>query len=152
VSGRDLGRDVGLALSLVAQLPARYAQAVDSNDFEALAACFTEDAVLRVEVPKAGRSRVHEGRAAILDLFRDSFAAQRVRRHVVSSVLVQSLEKERAQIRSYVTVLAIVDDEVRPSASGVYEDTAVLLEEGWRIQERRGVFDTSGVLASRFFQ
>jgi hypothetical protein len=108
--------------------------------------------VLQVEVRGTEHSRVHRGRPAILDLFRASFAAHRVRRHVVSSVVVGTLSATEARIRSYVTVLAIDGDQVRPAASGVYEDVAVAEGGEWRIHERRGIFDTPAVLSSTFFQ
>jgi len=134
------------------QVPARYAHAVDNDDLEALAGCFVEDAALEVEVRGTEHRRVHRGRAAILDLFRASFAAHRVRRHIVSSVVLESLTAGEARIRSYVTVLSIDGESLQPSASGVYEDLAVADGGQWRIKLRRGIFDTSAVLRSTFFQ
>lgn len=135
-----------------AEMPARYAHAVDNDDLAALEDCFTPDAVLWVEVPAAGRSMVHEGRPAIIDLFRDSFKAHRTRRHIVSSVVVSAMSDESARVRSYITVLGIEGDVIRQSASGVYEDLVVPADGGWRIKERRGLFDTSTVLSSTFFR
>jgi uncharacterized protein (TIGR02246 family) len=134
------------------QVPARYAQAVDNDDLEALADCLVEDATLEVEVRGTEHRRVHQGRAAILDLFRASFAAHRVRRHLVSSVVVQSLTEKEARIRSYVTVLSADGEALQPTASGVYEDHAVADGGQWRIKVRRGIFDTPAVLRSTFFQ
>jgi uncharacterized protein (TIGR02246 family) len=135
-----------------AEMPARYAHAVDNDDLAALEDCFTPDAVLHVEVRAAGRSKVHEGRPAILELFRESFKTHRTRRHVVSSVVVSSLSGDSARVRSYITVLGIDGDVIRPSASGVYEDLVIPGDGGWRIKERHGLFDTATVLSSTFFR
>jgi hypothetical protein len=75
-----------------------------------------------------------------------------VRRHLVSSVVVQSLTEKEARIRSYVTVLSADGEALQPTASGVYEDHAVADGGQWRIKVRRGIFDTPAVLRSTFFQ
>jgi hypothetical protein len=63
------------------QLPARCAQTVDSNDREALAGCFTEDAVLRVEVPEPGRLR--------------SIAKRRARARAFETMPVEGMQDSR---------------------------------------------------------
>jgi hypothetical protein len=55
-----------------AQVLARCAQAMDSDDLEALANCFVEDAVLRLAIRGTQHTRVHTAREAIVALFQDS--------------------------------------------------------------------------------
>ena len=143
---------MGLDRASAAQMPSRYAQAVDNDDLVSLEACFTADAVLHVEVPSASRSKVHDGREAILDLFRESFKSHRIRRHLVGTVVVSSFGPDSARVRSYITVLAVDGDAIRPSSCGVYEDLIVPFQGDWRIKERHGWFDTPAVLNSTFFR
>jgi 3-phenylpropionate/cinnamic acid dioxygenase small subunit len=131
----------------------RYAQCVDADDLAGIAACFTEDAVLTMVA--AGRTSIRNGRSEILATFQASFAARTPasppRRHVVSNLVLQEHTGDGARARCYVTVLRIVDGEVRISTSGTYTDRLVRDADGWRIKERRGEFDNAQLLTSAFF-
>lgn len=72
----------------------RYATAVDTVDFDLLAAAFTEDAVL---VTSKGE---RTGRDAVVDYYRTALATPVARRHFLMNQQVSSLERGRARVDS----------------------------------------------------
>jgi len=119
-----------------------YVNLNDAQDWPAVAALYTEDAVFRR--PSGGEAIV--GREAILA----SFLARppRVQRHVIANVVVDVEDADHA--RSFCAILLYQGDrapEGLPAMSansplvGTFTDRLVRTHEGWRFAERVGGLD-----------
>ena len=120
----------------------RYVNLNDAQDWPAVAALYTEDAVFRR--PSGGEAIV--GRDAILA----SFLARprRVQRHVIANVVVEVEDADHA--RSFCAILLYQGEPVAeglPTMSansplvGWFSDRLVRTAEGWRFAERVGGLD-----------
>ena len=121
----------------------RYVNLNDAQDWPAVAALYTEDAVFRR--PSGGDAI--EGREAILA----SFLARppRVQRHVIANVVVDVEDETHA--RAFCAILLYQGDPAPagelPEMSansplvGTFTDKLVRTEEGWRFAERVGGLD-----------
>ena len=120
----------------------RYVNLNDAQDWPAVAALYTEDAVFRR--PSGGDAI--EGREAILA----SFLARppRVQRHVIANVVVDVEDEDHARAFS---VIVLYQGDPLPeglpamSASsplvGTFADQLVRTRDGWRFAERLGALD-----------
>jgi hypothetical protein len=119
-----------------------YVNLNDAQDWPAVAALYTEDAVFRR--PSGGEAIA--GREAILA----SFLARppRVQRHVIANVVVDVDDADHA--RSFCAILLYQGDPVSeglPAMSansplvGWFRDRLVRTAEGWRFAERVGGLD-----------
>jgi ketosteroid isomerase-like protein len=121
-----------------------YVNLNDAQDWEAVAALYTEDA--RFARPSKPGEFV-EGRAAILAGFRARPA--RAQRHVIANVVVDVESASTA--RAFSVIVLYQGDAARegelPAMSpdsplvGTFTDRLVLTEEGWRFAERVGGLD-----------
>ena len=120
----------------------RYVNLNDAQDWPAVAALYTEDAVFKR--PSGGEAIV--GREAILA----SFLARpaRVQRHVIANVVVEVEDADHA--RAFCAILLYQGDPVDeglPAMSansplvGTFTDRLVRTSEGWRFAERAGGLD-----------
>ena len=121
----------------------RYVNLNDAQDWPAVAALYTEDAVFRR--PSGGEAIV--GRDAILA----SFLARprRVQRHVIANVVVEVDDADHA--RAFCAILLYQGDPAPagelPEMSansplvGTFADRLVRTAEGWRFAERVGGLD-----------
>ena len=121
----------------------RYVNLNDAQDWPAVAALYTEDAVFRR--PSGGDPI--EGREAMLA----SFLARppRTQRHVIANVVVEVEDADHA--RSFCAILLYQGDPARdgelPALSansplvGWFRDKLVRTPEGWRFAERIGALD-----------
>ena len=119
-----------------------YVNLNDAQDWPAVAALYTEDAVFKR--PSGGEAIV--GREAILA----SFLARppRVQRHVIANVVVDVEDADHA--RSFCAILLYQGDPVAeglPAMNansplvGWFRDKLVRTDEGWRFAERVGGLD-----------
>jgi hypothetical protein len=118
-----------------------YARAADFGDAAAAAALFAADGVL--EMPGGRR---FAGRAAIRQRLAEQPAAQ-VSRHVISNLLIDALDENRARGFCYLTLYRGTRGEAAgplPSAApfviGHYEDEFVRDGGDWRFAARRLTF------------
>ncbi len=115
----------------IRDLAARYNHAIDSGDGGAYADTFVDDGVL-----DAG-AFVLEGRSA-LEAFPPQFAGSvRAPRHVATNLVIDG-DGDRAELRAYVQLYAMVGDPPRQevAASGTYADTLVRAGGTWRFVRR----------------
>ena len=128
----------------VERLIKRYVNLNDAQDWEAVAALYTEDA--RFARPSKPGEFV-EGRAAILAGFRAR--PPRAQRHVIANVVVEVESPSSARAFS---VIVLYQGEPAPEGElpamsadsplvGTFTDRVVLTEEGWRFAERIGGLD-----------
>ena len=104
----------------IENLISRYSLGYDTSDMEAIAACFTEDALFRMTLP--GNDPVSfEGRDAIMALMEQSAQTQTdQRRHVNSNLIVHGTENGVTRTTHYLTLLATENAEIRVLTAGVY--------------------------------
>jgi ketosteroid isomerase-like protein len=120
-----------------------YVNLNDAQDWPAVAALYTEDAVLK---RPSGGEPIH-GRAAILA----SFLARppRVQRHVIANVVVDVVDLDHA---SAFCAILLYQGDPDPSGEppamsahsplvGTFTDKLVRTAEGWRFAERVGGLD-----------
>lgn len=135
----------------ITELISRYGNCLDSGDFDELESLFTPDAVFRVvpadQVPElVGSRRIRD---AIEERWR--LVHQRAqRRHVMSNIVVESIEGHVATAR---TVLLVYEVAQSPGAviqlhgMGVYEDELTVSAGDWRFKQRRLILDRTDYFA-----
>lgn len=112
----------------------RYSLAYDTNDMDAMAACFTEDAVFRMKLPEKDPI-TFESRQAIMKLMTDSQATQTdQRRHVNSNLVVHGTEDGITRTTHYLTLLATENGETRVLSAGVYR--LEIVDDGGNLRMR----------------
>jgi ketosteroid isomerase-like protein len=129
-----------LAEADITRVVTRYALLNDDCDFDAVAALFTQDGVLRR--PSGGEPI--RGRAAILEAFRAR--PPRTSRHVISNVLVDLQSAGEAICRSTMLLYSAPPGELpakalHPALLGGFEDRLVQQGAAWLFAERRGWLD-----------
>lgn len=120
-----------------------YANGNDAGDWDAVAALYTEDGLMRR--PSGGDPVV--GRAAILAGFKAR--PPRTQRHVVANTVVDVLGPDEATAFSAIILYQgdVTSDGSLPQMSansplvGWYRDRLVRTAEGWRFAERVGGLD-----------
>ena len=125
-----------------AQLVHRFAMLNDNNDYEALAACFTEDGIMaRPTMP----DQPMHGRQTILEQFRKR--PIRTIRHMMANVHVQAESAERATGRVYMILYAgppAAEGDAGPPLTdqapmiGQFKDVFAKVGDDWLFAERRG--------------
>jgi len=122
----------------------RYAYLNDERRFVELAELFTADAVLyRPSAPEQGVV----GRDAILAAFCKR-PADTMTFHATSDILVDVQDGQQAQARSRILLLSAIrapDASALPiepklPVPGVFHDSFVRTDDGWKFAERRGLF------------
>lgn len=128
------------------ELISRYAYLNDERRFEALAALFTEDAVLyRPSAP----AEAIRGRDAILAAFCKR-PIDTMTFHVCSDILIDVLDTNQAEGRSRILLMTAnrtVDGTPAQSGApvpGVFVDRFALTAQGWKFAQRRGSFWVQG--------
>jgi hypothetical protein len=125
-----------------AQLVHRFAMLNDNNDYDALAACFTEDGIMaRPTMPDAPM----QGRQTILEQFRKR--PVRTIRHMMANVHVKAESQDRATGRVYMILYggpALAEGEKGPVKAeppfliGAFDDVYAKVDGQWLFAERRG--------------
>jgi hypothetical protein len=121
----------------------RYVNLNDAQDWPAVAALYTEDAVFR---RPSGGDPIH-GRAAILASFRAR--PPRAQRHLMANVVVEVDDADHARAFS---VIVLYQGDPAPAGElpamdpnsplvGTFTDRLVRTGEGWRFAERVGRLD-----------
>ncbi len=119
-------------------LSVAYARAIDFRDYHALVELFTDDGMLDVGRPLAGRDAIWASLQTRPDELRS--------RHVISNVFIDVLSRDEARGISYLTLYRHHGDESQrpepaplngPAAVGHYEDRFARTAAGWRFRSRR---------------
>lgn len=131
--GKDVPMPTAEVRAEVEDLLARYALGYDEGDLELIAECFTADAVMSIEVAGAEPAGPFYGREAIIELVRATARSQSDRRRHVLTNLVLEHEGDRARARSYLTLFAVADGELRAVTTGDYDAELRVTEHGWRL-------------------
>lgn len=122
----------------IQELLSRAAYAFDEREMDMLEQCFMEDANMLVNITGVGEVGPFEGREAIMQLMRDSMAAQTdLRRHVISNFFFESEKKKKARVVSSVIVFSVENGEINALTSGIYRDDVAGKDGVWQIRNRR---------------
>ena len=111
----------------------RYGTAIDAGDDEALAACFTPDAVVRY-----GGGREFRGGQAVAEFVRGMTTDLVAQQHLLANHEI-ALDGDRATATTYLHATQIEGEEAGGGiivTGGVYRDALVRTPAGWRIAER----------------
>jgi 3-phenylpropionate/cinnamic acid dioxygenase small subunit len=120
-------------LSKIQQLLARYCYAHDSQDTEALGACFAKDVEL------FGL----RGRDEVVSRYAEGYTHLTARRrHVLTNFILLEDGEEEAVVQSYITLYLIRDDEhLELHLIGVYRDRVVVEDGEWKLKTREATMD-----------
>jgi SnoaL-like domain len=130
----------------------QYAAAFDVPDRALLEECFTEDAVMRIEVPPVRRAATRRGRESIVTAFSRGLHGNRpTLRHLLTNVAVELRSERSAVSMCYLTVLSVEKDAIVVAAFGTYDDVLVEAGDGWRLQRRTLVIDLPSTAEGGFF-
>lgn len=141
----------------IAELQARYAHAIDSDDIESWPGFFTEDAtysIVSLENRQRGlpapilycRNRAMM-RDRVVALRNANIYEEHRYRHSTSGPVITSRDGDTVTTEtSYVVVRTGQAGTAEVYSAGSYEDTLVRTEDGWRYASRTVVYDTSRVL------
>lgn len=121
----------------IKQVLASWALGYDTRDVDRMAACFTEDAEMVLDIAGHERMGPYVGHAEVMAHFTDHHEIQTdQRRHVTTNVVVEDVETDRARSTSYLVLFVTEDDTSRLQATGVYRDQFVRTAAGWQISRR----------------
>ena len=119
-----------------------YTFAYDENDMDAMAECFTADAVMTMRITDGDLIGPFEGRDAIVGLMEKSLASQSdQRRHLVSNVVVRDVADGTATVSSYLTLISIADERLTVLSTARYEDELTRENGAWRFSRRHVQLD-----------
>lgn len=120
----------------IAELLARYAEAIDDGDFDAVGRLLADAVVVGPD-----GQVVAEGARAITSLYehttrRHADGTPRTA-HVITNVIIEPLGPATVEVRSRFTVLQATESvELRPVIAGRYVDRVELLGQRWRFTRR----------------
>jgi ketosteroid isomerase-like protein len=114
----------------IADVVSAYARAIDTRDWTALAACFTDDCV--VEYAASGRAH---GPSDVVDRCRSAVAPLDVTQHYVTNLVIDLAGDGASSVCSLAA--QHVRGDGRFVVGGVYHDAWRRTPDGWRIAHRR---------------
>ncbi|WP_219413518.1 nuclear transport factor 2 family protein [Pseudonocardia nigra] len=131
------------ARSEIENVLGRAAWGYDENDVDLIAAQFTENSTMTLQIGRDGDTiGPFEGREAIRKLHADSLQSQTdQRRHNISNLLITKETADEASTTSNLTLLSIENGAVKVLSSGWYRDELVREDDGWRIRTRHIYLD-----------
>lgn len=126
----------------IANLMGRYTQAYDLDRLGEMKACFTDDAVMTMQIADGDQIGRFEGSDAIVQMMTEAHQGQDdVRRHVITNVVVDDVSDTSARAVSYLTLLTISDGKVNLLTTGRYEDELVRTDDQWLFRKRHIALD-----------
>ncbi len=120
------------------ELLARYCRVIDFNLWDEFPALFTPDCV----VDFGALMGVHEGPEGVQRLAGMIGGTGLMMRHLVTNVIVDRADAERADVWCYVLALTGPDATNLMITTGRYEDEVVKRDGRWLIKRRRAVIET----------
>lgn len=116
---------------------ASWALGYDERDPSRMAACFTDDAVMTMDVAGVRRLGPFDGHEQVMGLFTEHQGEQSdQRRHVTTNVVIDEPTADGTPVTSYLALMVTQDGDVRLQATGVYRDLFVNTGTGWKIRRR----------------
>lgn len=120
----------------ISELLNRMAYYYDEGHLDDLAASFTADAVMSMQIAGGDMVGPFEGRDSIMELYRGAKASQTdVRRHDITNVFFDVTDGV-ISTTSYLTLFATEHGETKLMTTGVYRDIVEQSEGVWRVVKR----------------
>jgi 3-phenylpropionate/cinnamic acid dioxygenase small subunit len=120
------------------ELVARYCRVIDFGLWDEFPSLFTPDCVIDF----GELMGVHEGPAGVQRLAGMIGGTGLMMRHLVTNVIVDRADAERADVWCYVLALTGPDATSLMITTGRYEDEVVKRDGRWLIKRRRAVIET----------
>jgi ketosteroid isomerase-like protein len=116
---------------------ASWALGYDERDVGRMAACFTADAVMTLDIGGGEKMGPYEGHAQVMKHFTDHHEVQTdQRRHVTTNIVIDDATDTSATVTSYLSLMVTDKGTTRLQATGVYRDQFVLDGDHWKISRR----------------
>jgi len=108
----------------------------DQHDLEGLSACLSDQIVMSIQVVNSPLVGPFVGRAAVMELYRGAMTSQTdTRRHVISNTILREVADGVESI-SNLTLFATEAGVTQLLTVGLYRDTVVREQGGWKIAKR----------------
>ncbi len=120
------------------ELVARYCRVIDFNRWDEFPSLFTDDCVIDF----GALMGTHEGPEGVARLAGMIGGTGLMMRHLVTNVIIDRAEADRADVWCYVLALTGPDPTNLMTTTGRYEDEVVKRNGRWLIKRRRAVIET----------
>ncbi|MHB8072422.1 nuclear transport factor 2 family protein [Desulfosporosinus fructosivorans] len=128
---------------LIMETLSKYAWGYDDNDMEMMGDSFTEDGIMNMKITNGTVYNPMLGRNAIVKIMGDIRNSQTdQRRHIISNPIFLRLEKNSAEVITFLTLTAAENNTVKLVTTGTYRDLVVKGSDGvWRSKQKDLVMD-----------
>ncbi len=123
--------------SAIENVLASWALGYDQREVARMADCFTEDAVMTMDIGGTETMGPYVGHAEVMKHFTDHHEIQTdQRRHLTTNIVIDDETDTEASVISTLTLVVIDQGAIEVRATGIYRDQFVLDGDRWRIKER----------------
>ncbi|TGE39293.1 nuclear transport factor 2 family protein [Desulfosporosinus fructosivorans] len=128
---------------LIMETLSKYAWGYDENDIKMMGASFTEDGILNMKITSGTVYDPMVGRDAIVKIMGDIRNTQTdQRRHIISNPIFIKLEKNSAEVITFLALTTAENNTVKLVTTGTYRDLMVKGSDGvWRSKQKDLVMD-----------
>ena len=127
----------------ISELLNRMAYYYDEGHLDDLAASFTPDAVMSMQIAGGDMVGPFAGRDGIMELYQGAKASQTdVRRHDITNIMFDT-PGDTLAVTSYLTLFATENAETRLLTTGVYRDQIGQIDGEWKITRRHIDLDSA---------
>jgi len=127
----------------ISELLNRMGYYYDEDQLDALAACFSSEAVMSMQIAGGDLVGPFEGRDNVMALYHNAKSTQTdVRRHDITNIFFDE-EGDVLKVTSYLTLFATEHGETKLLATGVYRDEVAQREGEWKITRRHIDLDSA---------
>ena len=115
----------------------------DEGHLDELGACFTDDAIMSMQIAGGDMVGPFEGRDNIMELYRGAKSTQTdVRRHDITNIMFDA-SGDTLAVTSYLTLFATENAETKLLTTGVYRDQVAQVNGEWKIVRRHIDLDSA---------
>ena len=115
----------------------------DEGHLDELGACFTDDAIMSMQIAGGDMVGPFEGRDNIMELYRGAKSTQTdVRRHDITNIMFDA-SGDTLAVTSYLTLFATENAETKLLTTGVYRDQVAQVKGEWKIVRRHIDLDSA---------
>lgn len=127
----------------ISELLNRMGYYYDEDQLDALAACFSSEAAMSMQIAGGDLVGPFEGRDNVMALYHNAKSTQTdVRRHDITNIFFDE-EGDALKVTSYLTLFATEHGETKLLATGVYRDEVAQREGEWKITRRHIDLDSA---------
>ena len=115
----------------------------DEGHLDEPGACFTDDAIMSMQIAGGDMVGPFEGRDNIMELYRGAKSTQTdVRRHDITNILFDA-SGDTLAVTPYLTLFATENAETKLLTTGVYRDQVAQVNGEWKIVRRHIDLDSA---------